>query len=90
MKIYLKKFGSVLISRPAGKEAYLALQPTVKELGPDEKIEIDFEGVSVLTPSWADEFVTPLVKQFQNSILLNTENPSVKATLETLRKSREK
>lgn len=88
MTIYLKKFGSVLISRPAGKEAYLAIQPTMKNCDKDEKMEIDFEGVSVLTPSWADEFVTPLVKQFQNSILLNTGNPSVKATLETLKKFR--
>lgn len=88
MKIYLKKFGSILISRPAGKEAFLALQPTIIDFSSDKKVEIDFEGVSVLTPSWADEFVTPLVNRFQNSTLLNTENPSVKATLETLKKSR--
>lgn len=88
MKIYLKKFGTVLISRPAGKEAYLAIQPTIKDYGPDEKIEIDFEGVSVLTPSWADEFVTPLTNNHKNVGLFNTENPSVGATLETLRKSR--
>ncbi|MFA6305425.1 MAG: STAS-like domain-containing protein [Candidatus Gracilibacteria bacterium] len=89
MKIYLKKFGTTLISRPAGKEAFLVLQPLIKELNPDEKIEIDFEGVSVLTPSWADEFITPISTQYKNKLtLLNTENPSVKATMETLRKSR--
>lgn len=90
MKISISKFGKILLGRPSGKEAYLAFQQTVKDLSPNEKMEIDFEGVSVLTPSWADEFVTPLVNKFQNSILLNTGNPSVKATLETLRKSREK
>lgn len=89
MKIYLKKFGTTLISRPAGKEAFLSLQPSIKELDPEEKIEIDFEGVSVLTPSWADEFVTPIKDNYKGRVeLLNTENPSVKATLETLRKSR--
>ncbi len=89
MKIYLKKFGTTLISRPAGKEAYLSLQPLMGDVDPGEKIEIDFEGVAVLTPSWADEFVTPLRNSFGGDVvLLNTENPSVKATLETLRKSR--
>ncbi len=89
MQIYLKKFGTTLISRPAGKEAFLALQPSIKNLNSNEKIEIDFEGVAVLTPSWADEFVTPLTNQYKEKIiLLNTENSSVKATLETLKKSK--
>lgn len=88
MKIYLKKFGTTLISRPSGKEAFLVFQSSIKDLDINEKIEIDFEGVSVLTPSWADEFITPLTNKFKNNVLLNTENPSVKATLETLKKSR--
>ena len=89
MRIYLKKFGNTLISRPAGKEAFTILQSSIKDPNPNEKIEIDFEGVTVLTPSWADEFVTPLINQYKNKIiLLNTENPSVQASLETLRKSR--
>ena len=91
MRIQLKKFGNTLISRPAGKEAFLALQPLIKDLKSDENIEIDFEGVLVLTPSWADEFVTPLLNQFKKRVLLeNTTNPSVKASLETLEKARPK
>lgn len=89
MKIYLKKFGTTLISRPAGKEAFLAIQSSIKEVSPNEKIEIDFEGVAVLTPSWADEFITPLINTHKEKVaLLNTQNPSVIATLETLKKSR--
>lgn len=90
MRIQLKKFGNTLISRPAGKEAFLALQPSIKDLlKSDENIEIDFEGVLVLTPSWADEFITPLSNQFKKRVLLeNTTNPSVKASLETLEKAR--
>jgi len=90
MQISLKKFGTTLISRPAGKEAFLAFQPTLKEITDNEKIEIDFSGVVVLTPSWADEFITPLTNQYKERIkLVNTENPSVKATLETLEKARQ-
>ena len=89
MKIRLSKFGSTLVSRPAGKEAFLALQPLLKEAGPAEKLKVDFDGVAVLAPSWADEFLTPLFRQYPGRVDLgNTMNPSVKATLETLEKAK--
>lgn len=88
MKIYLKKFGKILVSRPAGREAFLALQPQLKEITGREKIEIDCGDIIALTPSWADEFITPLLRQYKKrALLVNTENPSVKATLETLKKA---
>ncbi|MDE2026539.1 MAG: STAS-like domain-containing protein, partial [Patescibacteria group bacterium] len=74
-----------LVSRPSGKEAWLAFQPTLNEISDDEEIIVDFEGVIVLTPSWADEFLTPLQDRFKNKVKLeNINNPSVIATLETL------
>lgn len=86
MKIELKKFGEVLLSRQAGKEAYLAYSPNINEVGGDEKIEIDFKGVSVFSPSWGGEFLRPLKEKFGDKIILtNTENPSVGASLETLK-----
>lgn len=85
MTIYIKKFGQTLISRPAGKEAWLAFQPVLDQVSPLEKILVDFEGVIVMTPSWADEFLTPLNKKYGNRVELhNLSNPSVKATLEIL------
>lgn len=87
MFIELKKFGEILISRPAGREAYLAMQAYIlKGINRDEPIEIDFSGVKVLAPSWADEVITRIDRGFENVKLLNTENSSVAATLETLRK----
>jgi len=83
--IQLKKFGEILTSRQSGKEAYLALQPLLQNASEKEIVEIDFEGVKVLTPSWADEFLTPLEKIYGLKYL-NTENSSVKATLEMLKK----
>lgn len=89
MKIFLKQFGTILVSRPAGKESFLALQPLICDLQKDENLEIDFSGVKVFTPSWADEFITPLAEKYKKRlIVLPSENLSVKATLETLRKSR--
>ncbi len=87
MIIQLKKFGTMLISRPSGKEAWLAFQPVLNEHAKDTKIIVDFAGVSVLTPSWADEFLTPLQKRYSGHVRLqNTSNPSVAATLTILAK----
>lgn len=87
MKIYLKKFGTLLNSRQAGKEAWAAFLPSLSEVGSDEKIEVDFEGVITFSPSWGDEFLTALkAKYAERVVFLHTENPSVKATLELLEK----
>ena len=85
MNIELKKFGITLVSRPAGKEAWLAFQPVLKAVPPNKKIIVNFDGVVVLTPSWADEFLTPLRNNFKEKVeFINTNNPSVKATLSIL------
>ena len=85
-KIELKKFGEMLISRPAGREAYLAMMAYIlKDVDKEEVIEINFFGVKVLTPSWADEVITKVVKEFKNVKLINIENPTAQATLKTLR-----
>ncbi|HLC43530.1 MAG TPA: STAS-like domain-containing protein [Patescibacteria group bacterium] len=86
MRIELKKFGNVLVSRPAGREAYLAMSAYVtKDLGEKESIVIDFDGVKVLTPSWADEVITRLAENHSISVE-NTDNPTVRETLKTLEK----
>jgi hypothetical protein len=85
MKIYIKKFGNMLVSRPAGKEASLAYAPLLKDISQDEPIEVDFDGVMVMSPSWGAEFLDPLLLQFDERLVLeNTKNPSVQATLEFL------
>ena len=88
MIIKLKKFGVILISRHTGKEAFLAFQPALKEVKNNETIEVDFEGVLTFSPSWGDEFLTPLLNKYGEKLTLkNTDNPSVQATLEILEKS---
>ena len=85
MIIELKKFGTTLVSRPSGKEAWLAFQPTLKDISNAEKITVDFKDVLVLTPSWADEFLTPLRARFGDEVkLINSDNASIKATLAIL------
>ena len=42
MIIQLKKFGTTLVSRPSGKEAWLAFQPTLNEFPLGEEIIVYF------------------------------------------------
>lgn len=85
MRIELRKFGDKLTSRPAGREAYLAAKAyLLRNIPSTEVIEIDFEGVLILAPSWADEFITPLKKDFSNVKLLNAANPTVKASIKAI------
>ena len=85
MIIELKKFGTTLVSRPSGKEAWLAFQPTRKDVVDTEEVIVDFKDVLVLTPSWTDEFLTPLRSRYEDRVkLVNTDNASIKATLSIL------
>lgn len=84
MRIELKKFGDILISRPAGREAYLVMSSNLmNEVKKGENIIIDFAGVKVLTPSWADEVITKLAENYSVKVE-NTGNPTVRETLKTL------
>lgn len=85
MIISLNKFGSTLVSRPSGKEAYLAFKPTLNTIKENEMVNVDFDGVEVLTPSSADEFLTPLFNLFKDRVTLkNTKNASVEESLKIL------
>ncbi len=88
MTIELKKFGTILISRQTGREAYAALQPRMGDLKDGEMIDIDFDGVLTFSPSWGDEFLTPLGKIYGDRIRFHhADNPSVRATMELLEKT---
>ncbi len=87
MNVFMKKFGNVLTSRQAGKEAYLAFLPTLSELKEGEQLIIDFSGMNTFSPSWGDEFLTPIQKQYGDQVFLkNTSNLSVALTITTLEK----
>lgn len=89
MKIELKKFGNILISRQAGREAFAALQSSLKPISSDENVEVDFTGVITFSPSWGDEFLTPLQKQFDSRLILTniSNNPSVIESLKIIERS---
>ena len=85
MIISLEKFGTTLISRQTGREAFAAFKPSLGNVSASENVEVDFNGVITFSPSWGDEFLTPLLREYGDRLILkNTQNPSVKATIEIL------
>lgn len=85
MKIEIKKFGEILTSRPAGREAFLVTKAYLAPDNDKETIELDFSGVKVLTPSWADEFISGLRESLGNPIrCLPSTNPSVTLSLKAI------
>ena len=85
MIIYLKKFGTTLNGRQFGRESFAAFDSSLQDVGKDENVIVDFEGVVTFTPSWGDEFLNPLVGKFGKRLVVkNTKNPSVQASLKML------
>jgi hypothetical protein len=86
MNVKMSNFGDILLSRPAGREAFLMARAYVfKGIQPVEDIILDFSDIKVLAPSWIDEFITGIKSGYSNKLAcLNTENPSVAASLKTV------
>ena len=83
MRIRLKQYGDILTSRPAGREAALAMKARLRPVA-GESIELDFDGVLAVGPSWLDEVVGALRAEYgrERVIFLPTKNLSV---IESLR-----
>ncbi len=86
MTIDISKFGEVLVSRPAGKDAFLMAKAYIfNTLTETDALSLDFANVKVLTPSWADEFIIGIKNTYKNKLdFINTQNESVAASLKTV------
>jgi len=83
MKIELKRYGDILNSRPAGRDAALAMKAYQKPAA-GEIIELDFDGVLSVGPSWLDEVLSALRAEYgrERVVCLPSKNASV---IESLR-----
>ena len=86
MVVDMSSFGEMLMSRPAGREAFLGASAYIfSNLKENETVSLDFAKVKLLAPSWADEFITGLKSKYNVEIkYLNTDNESVSASLVTV------
>jgi hypothetical protein len=76
--IPVKKFGSMLISRPAGKEAASIMLSSFKPVSDEERIELDFTDVAVIAPSWLHEVVVTLRQAYGDRVdCLENDNLSL-------------
>ena len=83
MKIKVAKFGEILTSRSAGREAALAMR-AYQRPNSGEKVELDFEGVLSVGPSWLAEVLQLLREEYgtKRVVCMPSSNPSV---IESLR-----
>ena len=86
MRVDISTLGTSLVSRPLGREAALALIGNMlTALSPSEPIELDFSQVLALTPSWADEFMRTLRRDFSARLkIIAGSNASVRLALQTV------
>ena len=84
--IQMRKFGTILNSRPAGREAALRVKQIVN--GASGDISLDFSKVDLLTPSFADEFIQGVKRLYQDKKVEPTgfsENKVIEDTLKVVR-----
>jgi hypothetical protein len=88
MRVDVKKFGEVLTSRPAGREAGLAMKAYFRP-PPGEPLELDFTGVLAVGPSWLDEVLSALRVEYgpDRVVCLPSDNLSVIQSLRTLERA---
>lgn len=85
MKIEVSKFGKILTSRPSGREAAMSIRSYVKVTS-KEIIELDFSDVISVGPSWLDEVLNILRKEYgkKRIVCLPTNNQSVIKSLKII------
>lgn len=76
----------MLMSRPAGRDAFLSFKAYLKPQSESEAIELDFSGVQVMGPSWLDEFVYGIKEAFPSNkiVYLPSKNPSIIQSIKTI------
>jgi len=83
--IAVKKFGDILISRPAGREAASIMLSSFVPASNTEAIELDFNGVRVVAPSWLDEVLTALRDKYGERVrCLDSDNLSLVESLKAV------
>jgi hypothetical protein len=83
----MSKFGTLLNSRPTAREDSLRLRQIIDNVQ-DNEIVLDFSGVEIITPSYADELFLSLNEQYhaKKITIQNAETMIVKQTLDEIAK----
>lgn len=87
MTIQMVKFGALLNSRPAGREAALRIVQIVNGSASEKNIILDFTNVEILTPSFADELLHLLWDKYgvEKVKIENTMTQTVADSIEAIK-----
>lgn len=79
MILEMQKFGKILNSRPAGREAVLRVNQIINGSQDVNDIILNFNEVEILSPSFADEFIKGIKKEYPDKevIIEGIENNPV-------------
>jgi alkyl hydroperoxide reductase subunit AhpC len=82
----MSKFGTLLNSRPTGKEESLRLVQIINGSAEKQPIILDFSGVEILTPSYADELLHFLWNKYgkENIKIENIQTPVVEDAIKVI------
>lgn len=83
-----QKFGKFLIDRESGKNVYDILKRKMGKLTKAEKMVLDFNGVTILNPSFCDEVFGNLESEYPGIILIQNANEAHKVAFETVEETR--
>ncbi|MFA5872105.1 MAG: STAS-like domain-containing protein [Parcubacteria group bacterium] len=92
MIVEVRKFGNILNSRPSGREAVLISKQIINGSKDINEIALDFNGVEVITPSFADEFISGIKLLYPSSkikIVGMENNPVIKEVLDSMEKDKD-
>ena len=84
MRILMQKFGTLLNARSNGREAALRLFQIINGVE-DKQIILDFKGVEIMTPSFADEFINQIKLRYKSNRDLSFDNLETEVVRDTLK-----
>ncbi len=80
----MRKFGTLLNGRTAGMEAAIRLFQIINGMKDNGTITLDFDGVEILTPSFADELINQIKERYKGRKRLEFDNIKTAVIKDTL------
>jgi len=82
-KVFLKTYGSFLVGRTEGAEAFTALKKNMRSMPDDDVLFFDFSDIAIFAPAWCDEFFGEATIKYPGRIVIDASiNEGLKKPLE--------
>ncbi len=70
-KVFLKAYGTVLVGRKDGTEAFVALERNMRDMPEGEVLFFDFSDIITFAPTWCDEFFGEATIKYPGRIVID-------------------